>query len=177
MQRIFTEENAQERQQNIEDLTSTLDAKHRQIGSVQSGNNENDESLLKSIHEISKETVNELKEMRKQLDEERRINTELRRKMRRKNRQLKVLSYNNKLAENEDDDDDDRKENEYKSYIPPMAYDPNAVSLKNERRHLSLDSIDTDYSLSDDKPSTFESFQNWCMNMGFTGKKTKCSWF
>merc|ERR1719216_6389 len=135
MQRIFTEENAQQRQQNIEDLTTTLDAKHRDLG-----NENNDESLLKSIHEITKETVSELKEMRIQLNEERKINSELRRKMRRKNRQLKVLSQSNKITEDDD------------QYVP-----------LNERRHLSIGStVDTDYSLNEEKQS---SFQKWCANM------------
>merc|ERR1712183_611816 len=61
MHRIFTEESAQQRQQNIEDLTLTLDEKHKQVrkNHNEHKDDENDESLLKSIHEISKETVNE----------------------------------------------------------------------------------------------------------------------
>ena len=95
--------------------------------------------------------------------------------MRRKNRQLKALTHN-KLVENEEDDEDDVKKEEY---TPPIAYDPNNVSLKNDRRasHMTVSSVDTDYSLSDDKPSIFKSFQEWCMNLGFSGKKTRCSWF
>merc|ERR1712129_26754 len=138
-------------QVNIEALTATLDAKHRQI----EDKNESEESLLKSIHQISKETVNELKAMRKQLEEERQINSDLRRRMRKKNRQLKVLSYN-KLQNDEDEEEEE----------------------KYHRKHLSLDSVDTEYSLVEDKDATtLQTFQNWCMNMGFSGKKTKCSWF
>eukprot|EP01083_Nonionella_stella_P228701 810289_1 len=92
MQRIFTEENAAERQRNIEDLTSTLDKKHREVTNLNEESKDEDQDLLRSIHEMSKETKNELKEMRQQLDEERKINTELRGKVRKKNRQLKQLS-------------------------------------------------------------------------------------
>lgn len=190
MQRIFTEENAQQRQQNIADLTSTLERKHKEVTDFNEAGDNNlsvsDQRLLRSIHEMSKETKNELKEMRQQLDEERKINSELRGKIRKKNRQLKVLS------QTRDSDDDDSKEDMYNYTIPPMAYDPNNFNIhqtaythqtynngkkrRGVRTQLLHDaSLDSEYSVDEkNKPSTF---QNWCVNMGFGGKKTKCSWF
>jgi len=195
MQRIFTEENAQQRQQNIADLTSTLEKKHAEVTNLNDNGDNNlsisDQRLLRSIHEMSKETKNELKEMRQQLDEERKINNELRSKVRKKNRQLKVLSQEAKDNDN-DDDSDTNTSNNYNYTIPPMAYDPNNFGnmhqpyghgnhrkgVRGVRQQLINDiSIeDSEYSLTNDetKPSTF---QNWCVNMGFGGKKTKCSWF
>ena len=186
MQRIFTEENAQQRQQNIADLTSTLDMKHKEVTNMnESGDNNlsvSDQRLLRSIHEMSKETKNELKEMRQQLEEEKKINNDLRGKIRKKNRQLKYLSSSHSKTKSNDSDN----VNNYNYSIPPMAYDPNNFNItstpnhpshKNGRnRHQMVPqvSIDSDYSLTDDKSSTF---QNWCVNMGFQGKKTKCSWF
>ena len=188
MQRIFTEENAQQRQQNIADLTSTLEKKHKEVTTVNDKTDNNlsvsDQRLLRSIHEMSKETKNELKEMRQQLDEERKINGELRSKIRKKNRQLKVLSQEAKDNMNDDSNDED-----FNYSIPPMAYDPNNFNMHNNGQQpyhkkgrgvhkalindLSLE--DSDYTVNDaNKPSTF---QNWCVNMGFGGKKTKCSWF
>lgn len=193
MQRIFTEENAQQRQQNIADLTNTLEKKHKEVTTVNDEENNNlsvsDQRLLRSIHEMSKETKNELKEMRQQLDEERKINGELRSKIRKKNRQLKILSQEAKENVNEDSADDTTSD-VYNYSIPPMAYDPNNFSMhstasqqayksrgKGHRQRL-IDNIsieDSEYSVNDEtKPSTF---QNWCVNMGFGGKKTKCSWF
>eukprot|EP01084_Bolivina_argentea_P076533 138716_1 len=123
MQRIFTEENAQERQKNIEDLTYTLDRKHREVTIVKHNSNGDDKLLLKNIHELSKQTNNELKEMRQQLNEERKANQELRHKIKKKNRQLRMLSSKQQVNNNENKDDNDDDDDD-----APMAYDPNTIN-------------------------------------------------
>eukprot|EP01084_Bolivina_argentea_P199736 341718_1 len=183
MQRIFTEENAQQRQQNISELTSTLKSKHEEVKNQDSSNlDASDQRILRSIHEMSKETKNELKEMRKALDKERKLNVELRDKVKRKNRQLKTLSVQQQesMGKNEN-----KKNNEVEQHsimigdgvigsFPPMAYGDVTNYTTTSRTVRSTDSIETDYSVTDDQPSTF---QNWCVNMGFSTKTTKCSWF
>ena len=189
MQRIFTEENAQQRQQNIADLTSTLEKKHKEVTNLNDKGDNNlsvsDQRLLRSIHEMSKETKNELKEMRQQLDEERKINGELRSKIRKKNRQLKVLSQEAKDNVNDDSNEEDTADTSMYNYsIPPMAYDPNGFNMQPPQQTHSynrkgrgvrqqlindISMNDSEYSLNDEtKPS---SFQNWCVNMGFGGEK------
>lgn len=94
MSNIFTEDDPIKTQQNFAHLSITLQSHHQSL--IQKNNSLSDQNILASIHKMSSETMNELKDMKIQLEKERESNNELNKEILR----MKIIENNRRGSGN-----------------------------------------------------------------------------
>ena len=174
MQKMFTAKNMDQRQQTITDLIQILDQKHDDIQ-----NHQRLQRKHQTVRSVPEGVNDELLEVRQQLSAEIKMNNSLRAKVRKKNRELKIMHsrnrHNPRTANGEENDG--LKTVSVHSVLTDHSHS-NVSRKKRKSRIKYLKSIQGERLSPEEKENgTPSAFQLWCMNMGCQQRKIKCSLF